>query len=190
MTIQEALAQSGFTSDEIAALDAKKLAAFGSVLTNAEQKESAAKDAVAKAEADLAAAKAAQEAAELAGRANREFYDGTIVPSLNGWEAQEQALKQEVTNAKALAAFYETQAKEAKSAGFIAADAPTFTPAAVVVPAKGPDGRFVAGGGGTPGSPTSRWKTSIIVSATGWTTDFGPCRSISAFPVVSSFLIQ
>jgi hypothetical protein len=154
MTIQEALAQSGFTAEEITAFDAKKLAAFGSVLTTAEQKETAAKDAVAKAEADLAAAKAAQEAAELAGRANREFYDGTIVPSLNGWEEKEKQYAQDISNAKALAAFYEAQNKAAKENGFIAADAPAFTPAAPVVPARDGGGKFVAGGGGTPGSPT------------------------------------
>lgn len=154
MTIQEALAQSGFTAEEITALDAKKLAAFGSVLTAAEQKETAAKDAVAKAESDLTAAKAAQEAAELAGRANREFYDGTIVPSLNGWEEKEKALQQEIANAKATAAFYEAQNKAAKEGGFIASDAPLFTPAVPAVPSRDGNGKFVAGGGGTPGSPT------------------------------------
>lgn len=154
MTIQEALAQSGFTAEEITALDAKKLAAFGSVLTAAEQKETAAKDAVAKAEADLVAAKAAQDAAELAGRANREFYDGTIVPSLNGWEEKEKALQQEIANAKATVAFYEAQNKAAKESGFIAADAPAFSPAAPVVPSRDGNGKFVANGGSTPGSPT------------------------------------
>jgi len=154
MTIQEALTQSGFTTEEIAALDAKKLSAFGTILTTAEGKEKAANDAVAKAEADLAAAKAAQEAAELAQRANKDFYDGTIVPSLNGWEATEQALKQEIANAKATAAFYEAQNKAAKEGGFIATDAPMFTPPVVTPPARDGGGKFVAGGGGTPGSPT------------------------------------
>lgn len=154
-TIQEVLAQSGFTAEEIAALDAKKLAAFGSVLTSAEQKEQTAKDAVAKAEADLVAAKAAQDAAELAGRANKEFYDGTIVPSLNSWEEKEKALQQEVANAKATAAFYEAQNKAAKEGGFIAADAPGFVPTAGVPAVRSSNGQFVAGTpGGTPGSPT------------------------------------
>jgi len=155
MTIQEALAQSGFTAEEIAALDAKKLAAFGSVLTTAEQKEQAAKDAVTKAEADLAAAKAAQDAAELAQRANKQFYDETIMPSLTGWEDKEKALQSELANAKALAAFYETQNKAAKDGGFIAADAPAFTPPVAANPARDASGKFVAGApGGTPGSPT------------------------------------
>lgn len=153
-TIQEVLAQSGFTPEEIAALDAKKLAAFGSVLTSAEQKEQAAKEAVTKAETDLASAKAAQDAAELAQRSNKEFYDGTIVPSLNSWEEKEKALQTEVANAKALAAFYETQNKEAKANGFVAADAPIFTAPAAVIPGRDGNGKFVAGApGGTPGSP-------------------------------------
>lgn len=153
-TIQEVLAQSGFTPEEIAALDAKKLAAFGSVLTSAEQKEQAAKEAVTKAESDLAAAKAAQDAAELAQRSNKEFYDGTIVPSLNSWEEKEKALQTEVANAKATAAFYETQNKEAKANGFVAADAPTFTAPVAVIPGRDGNGKFVAGAlGGTPGSP-------------------------------------
>lgn len=155
MTIQEVLLQSGFTAEEIAALDAKKLAAFGGVLTSAEQKEVAAKEAVAKAEADLAAAKAAQDAAELAQRSNREFYDKEIVPSLAGWEEKEKALQTEITNARALAAFYETQNKEAKTNGFIAADAPTFTAPVAATPGRDANGKFVAGApGGTPGSPT------------------------------------
>lgn len=154
MTIQEALAQSGFTAEEIAALDAKKLAAFGSVLTTAEQKEQAAKDAVVKAEADLAAAKVAQDAAELAQRSNKQFYDETIMPSLTGWEDKEKALQAEIANAKATAAFYEAQNKAAKDGGFIAADAPGFVATVPVIPGRDGNGKFVAGGGGTPGSPT------------------------------------
>ena len=153
-TIQEVLAQSGFSAEEIAALDAKKLAAFGNVLTTAEQKEQAAKDAVTKAEADLVAAKAAQDAAELAQRANKEFYDTTIMPSLTGWEDKEKALQQEVANAKATAAFYEAQNKAAKEGGFIAADAPGFVAPAAAAPGRDAGGKFVAGTpGGTPGSP-------------------------------------
>jgi hypothetical protein len=135
--------------------DAKVTSAFNGVLTTAEEKEKSAKDAVTKAEADLAAAKAAQDAAELAQRANKDFYDQTIMPSLTGWEDKEKALQQEVANAKATAAFYEAQNKAAKESGFIAADAPVFTPATPTLPAKGPDGRFVANApGSTPGSPT------------------------------------
>ena len=135
--------------------DAKVTSAFNGVLTTAEQKEQSAQDAVKKAEADLAAAKSAQDAAELAQRANKEFYDQTIMPSLTGWEDKEKALQQEIANAKATAAFYEAQNKAAKESGFIAADAPAFTAPAIATPVRGADGKFVAGApGGTPGSPT------------------------------------
>jgi type II secretory pathway pseudopilin PulG len=147
MTVAEILKASGMDDAAIAALDAKVLAGFNGVLTSAEESAK-------KAEEERVAAKAAQDAAELAQRANKEFYEGTIVPSLNGWETQEQTLKADLANQKALAAFYETQAKEAKASGFIAADAPGFTPTTPVVPARGEGGKFVAGGGGTPGSPT------------------------------------
>ena len=148
MTVAEILKASGLDDAAIAALDAKVLAGFTGVLTTAAEENK-------KAEEERLAAKAAQDAAELAQRANKEFYDQTIVPSLNGWEAQEQAMKQEIANAKALAAFYEAQNKAAKESGFIATDAPVFTPAAVVVPGRDANGKFVAGTpGGTPGSPT------------------------------------
>ena len=122
-----------------------KSTGFTGVLSTAEEERKAAAEAA-------AVAKAAQEAAELAQRSNKQFYDETIVPSLTGWETQEQAYKAELANAKALAAFYETQAKEAKASGFIAADAPVFTPQ---TPARDSGGKFVSGAqGGTPGSPT------------------------------------
>jgi len=153
-TVAEILKSTGFTDEQIAAFDPKAITAFNGVLTTAEQERAAAAESAKKAEEERVAAKAAQDAAELAQRANKEFYDQTIVPSLNGWETQEQALKTEIANAKAVAAFYETQAKAAKESGFIAADAPTFTPTAPVAPVRGEGGKFVAGGGGTPGSPT------------------------------------
>ena len=143
-TVAEILKESGLTDEQIAALDAKALTALNGVLTTAEQKEQAAKDAVTKAEADLVAAKAAQDAAELAQRANKEFYDQTIMPSLTGWEDKEKALQSELANAKALAAFYETQNKAAKDGGFIAADAPAFTPPVAANPARDASGKFVA----------------------------------------------
>jgi hypothetical protein len=151
-TVAEILKSTGFTDEQIAALDPKAITAFNGVLTTAEGERAAAAESAKKAEAERVAAKTAQDAAELAQRANKEFYDQTIVPSLNGWETQEQALKAEIANAKATAAFYEAQNKAAKDGGFIAADAPGFVPP--VVAPRAPDGKFVAGGGGTPGSPT------------------------------------
>lgn len=151
-TVAEILKASGLDDAAIAALDAKVLAGFNGVLTTAEQERTAAQEAAKKAEKDAADAKAAQEAAELAGRANKEFYDQTVMPSLTSWEEKEKALQSELANSKALAAFYETQNKAAKDAGFVAADAPKFTPEAQ---ARDDKGKFVAGApGATPGSPS------------------------------------
>lgn len=147
-TVAEILKSTGFTDEQIAAFDSKALTAFNGVLSTAEQERQAAQ----KAAAD---AKAAQEAAELAQRANREFYDQTIMPSLTGWEDKEKQYAQEIANAKALAAFYEAQNKAAKESGFIAIDAPGFVPSVQPVAGRGPDGKFVAGAAGaTPGSPS------------------------------------
>jgi hypothetical protein len=156
-SVAEILKASGLTDEQIAALDAKALTAFNGVLTTAEQERATAAESARKAEEERAAAKAAQEAAELAQRANKEFYDQTIMPSLTGWEDKEKQYAQEIANAKALAAFYEAQNKAAKESGFIAADAPAFNPTSVVIPARDGNGKFVANSpGGTPGSPTFR----------------------------------
>lgn len=147
-TVQEILIQSGLTPEQIAALDAKALTAFNGVLTTAAESAK-------KAEEERVAAKAAQDAAELAQRANKDFYDSTIMPSLTGWEDKEKSLQTEIANTRALAAFYEAQNKAAKEAGFVAADAPKFDPATVTVPGRDPSGKFVANSpGSTPGSPT------------------------------------
>jgi len=154
-TTAEILKASGFTDEQIAALDARAITAFNTVLTTAEQERTAAAESAKKAEEERVAAKAAQDAAELAQRANKQFYDETIMPSLTGWEDKEKALQQEIINAKALASFYETQNKAAKESGFIAADAPGFVAPVAGTPGRDGQGKFVAGGpGGTPGSPT------------------------------------
>jgi hypothetical protein len=156
MTVAEILLQSGLTTEQIAALDAKAVAAFTGVLTTAEAERTAAAESAKTAAAERIAAKASQDAAELAQRANSEFYNDTIMPSLTGWEDKEKALQAEIANSKALAAFYQEQNKAAKESGFIASDAPLFTPSAVTPPVRNAGGQFVAGGGGTPGSPTFR----------------------------------
>lgn len=153
-TTSEVLKASGFTDEQIAALDAKAISAFDTVLTTAGAERAAAAESAKTAEAERVAAKAAQDAAELAQRANAEFYEETIVPSLNGWDAQEQKLKQEVADAKNLAEFYEKQNKTAREAGFIATDVPLFTAPASTLPVRDGGGKFVTNGGGTPGSPT------------------------------------
>lgn len=169
-TVAEVLRKSGWTEDQINALDAKALAGFNGILTTAEQSKveaqqaaqkaeterQAAVTAAAQAEKDRQAAKVAQDAAELAQRSNREFYDTEIVPGLTGWEAEKKALETKAANDAALAAFYKAQNEGARGAGFIAADAPVFTPPATppLVAPRAPNGQYVAGApGSTPGSP-------------------------------------
>jgi hypothetical protein len=151
MTVEEVLRQTGFTDEQIKALDPKAITAFGGVLTAAEKErqEAATKEA---------AAKHAQDDAELAQRSNVEFYETKIVPSLTAWEEEKQKIENEKARAAAEAAFYRTQAEEAKKSGFIPNDAPGFDPAKFVAPnppARDDKGRYVTNvPGATPGSPT------------------------------------
>ena len=167
MTVEEILKQTGLTDEQIAALDAKAITAFGGVLSAAEQERQAATLAATKAEQDRAAAAAAseeaekqrqaaaaaKEAAEVAQRANAEFYDQTIAPALNNWGTEK-------ANLEAQAAFYRTQNEAARTAGFVPAEAPAFQAASGPAAAQGTQvrdaqGRYVAGApGGVPGSPT------------------------------------
>jgi hypothetical protein len=164
-TVKEILKQTGLTDDQITALDAKVVNAFGGVLTTAEQEHAAAQQAAAKAEQERAAAQtaaekaeqdrvaalAAQEAAEVAKRANAEFYDQSIAPALNNWGTEKSNLEAQV-------AYYKAQNEGARAAGFIPAEAPGFqAPAAAPGNGQGRDaqGRYVPNApGGTPGSPT------------------------------------
>lgn len=174
MTVQEALLASGFTKEQIDALDANTLKAFGGILTTAEQKEKDAVAAAAKAEADRQAAaeaakqaeairvvaQAAKDAAELEKRSNVEFYETKIMPALladsEQQKAVEAALQAGKINAEAEIAFYKAQLEGAKTAGFVAKDAPAWKapePVKKEEPGRGADGRFVAGRNQTPGSP-------------------------------------
>lgn len=164
-TVQEILKQTGLSDEQIAALDAKAISAFGGVLTAAEQKEQTAQQAAQKAEQDRlvavdsakkaeeerAAAAAAREAAEVAQRSNAKFYDESIAPALNNWGNEKVQKDAEL-------AFYKTQLEGAKANGFVPSDAPAFAAPAPVPGASQPrdgQGRYVAGApGGTPGSPT------------------------------------
>jgi hypothetical protein len=155
-TVTEILEQTGFTKEQIAALDPKLVTTFSGIMTDAEQKQAAAVAAAAKAEADRQAAAETLDKTQLERRSLNEFYETKVVTGLTGWEEEQKKLRTEAANAQALAAFYEAQNKSARDAGFIAAEAPKFTPAAVD-PNAGRDGqgRFVAGApGGTPGSPS------------------------------------
>jgi hypothetical protein len=142
-TVEEVLRESGFTDEQIAGLDQKAVTAFTGVLSKAERERQEAK--------------AAQDAAELAQRSNVDFYENKIAPSLVQWEEEKQKLENEKARQAAEAAFYRTQAEEAKKSGFIAADAPSFvapTPTTTTTTNRDPQGRYVANApGGTPGSP-------------------------------------
>ena len=164
-TIQEVLKQTGFTDEQIAALDPKVVTAVGGVLTMAEQKEQTAQAAQAEAtrlsqaaeehkkQAETAAKAAAEarEAAEIAQRSNAKFYDESIAPALNNWGTEK-------ANIEAERAYYKTQNEAARAAGFIPAEAPQFQPQVLPsAPATQRDaqGRYIAGApNGTPGSPT------------------------------------
>jgi hypothetical protein len=119
MTVEEVLKQSGFTDEQIRELEPRAITAFGGVLSQAERER----------------------------QANVDFYENSIVPSLTGWEEEKTRLDGERARLAAEAAFYRTQAEQARQSGFIPADAPGYVP-------RDGQGRYVAGApGGTPGSP-------------------------------------
>lgn len=146
MTVEEVLRQSGFTEEQIKALDPKAISAFSGVLSTAEKERHEATTA--------------RDAAELAQRSNVDFYENKIAPSLTAWEEEKQRYENDRARAAAEAAFYRTQAEEAKKGGFIATDAPGFDVNKFVPPNPGVQprdgqGRYVANvPGSTPGSPT------------------------------------
>jgi hypothetical protein len=146
ITVEQVLRESGFSDEQIKALDAKVIGAFGGVLTAAEQEKSAAQQA--------------REAAELAQRSNVDFYENKIVPSLTNWEEEKQRIENEKARAAAEVAFYRTQNEEGRKGGFIPADAPGFDASKFTAPnpnvmPRDDKGRYVAGvPGATPGSPT------------------------------------
>jgi hypothetical protein len=164
----ELLKQTGFTQEQIDALDPRLANVWTGITSAAEQKEKEAVAAAARAEADRKAAeesakqaeaareaaKAAQDATELEKRSNVEFYETKVMPGLLGFEEEKKNLETARINAESRATFYETQVKGLKDAGFLPADAPAF-----VVPNSLPannagsrdgQGRFVAGTNGSP----------------------------------------
>jgi hypothetical protein len=142
-TVEDVLRQSGFTNDQIGALDQRAITVFSEVLSTAERERQEAKTA--------------QDAAELAQRSNIDFYENRIAPSLANWEEEKSRIENEKARVAAEAAFYRTQAEEAKKTGFIPAEAPGFDAsrfAPPVTPPRDGQGRYVANApGGTPGSP-------------------------------------
>jgi hypothetical protein len=95
-TVAEILKQSGFTDEQISAMDAKAITAFTNVLSTAEQD---------------------REAAEVAQRSNAQFYDGTIAPALNQWGSEKASME-------AQTAYYRSQLESAKQSGFIPSELP------------------------------------------------------------------
>jgi hypothetical protein len=164
-TVQEILKQSGLNDEQIAAVDAKVMAGVTGVLTAAEQAQHTAQEAAAKANADLLATQQAQEkadkerqaavqekeAAETIKRANEQYYAESIVPALNTWGTEKANLEAEI-------AFYRKQNETARNSGFIAAEAPKFTPPEASfseAQVRDNKGRYAANvPGATPGSPT------------------------------------
>jgi hypothetical protein len=122
MTVEEVLKQSGFTDEQIRALEPKAITAFGGVLSAAEQERTQA---------------------EVARRANEQFYEGQIAPSLVAWDEEKSRLDADHARLAAEAAYY----REAARAAGLPMDAPGVQP-------RDGQGRYVAGApGGTPGSP-------------------------------------
>jgi len=160
-TVAEVLKQSGWSQEQIDALDAKAMQGFTGVLTASEQVQKSAQEAAAKAEADrkaaeaaVASAKAVQDATELQKRSVDEFWQNTYNPGVAAWEKEKQELARKASDAAAEAAFYKAQRESLKELGLIPADAPAFTPTAVTPDAasgsRDAQGRFVPGPSGSP----------------------------------------
>lgn len=140
-TVAEVLKETGFTEEQIKALDPKALTAFDGILSTAEKER---KDAT-----------SARDQAELAQRSNVEFYETKIAPSLTAWEEEKGRIENDRAKASAEAAFYRTQAEEAKKSGFIPTEAPGFDPSKFNSQPRDGQGRYVPNApGSTPGSPT------------------------------------
>ena len=134
-SVQEILRQTGFTDEQIIALDPRAMTAFTGVLTAAEQERQAAAQAAQEAAQERATAEAAL-------NGNRQLYDQQIAPALNNWGTEK-------ANMEAQLAFYRAQNDAARTAGFVPAEAPGFQQP------RDAGGRYVSGApGSVPGSPT------------------------------------
>jgi hypothetical protein len=148
--LADVLKQSGLTDEQIAAIDAKALAAADTYVSKVEKD---AQDLAVKAEADrkakevdAAAAKTAQEAAELQKRSVDEFWTNTYNPGIAAWEVERTKLAKAAADAAAEAAFYKTQRETyLKELNIDPSNAPAFA-APTPVPA--------ADQNRTPGTPT------------------------------------
>ncbi len=156
-TVAEVLKQSGWTQEQIDALDQKARTGIETYVSNdyqtAEQKDKAAQDLAVKAEADrkaqesaAAAAKDAQDAAELAQRTTNEFWNTTYPPAIAAMETEKAKLAKEAADSKAEAAYYKAQRESyLTTLGLKPEDAPVFTPSSNTPPPEPAK---------TPGTPT------------------------------------
>jgi hypothetical protein len=167
-TLAEVLLKSGWTQAQIEALDANSRTGLNDyvsgIYATAEQKETGAKQAAEKAEADRkaaeasqAAAKAAQDAAELAKRSTDEFWTTTYPPALAAMEAEKAKLAKEAADSRAEAAYYKAQRESyLGTLGIKPEDAPAFAPAGTPPPDPNK----------TPGTPTFV-DPNVIISRVG-----------------------
>ena len=136
MTLQEVLLKSGWSQAQIDALDAKAMSGLTEYVSSAEQNAVKAETDRKAAEAQAAAAREAQEKAELGVRSSQEFWNNVYAPGMAEAEAEKTKLAKEAADARAEAAFYKTQRESyLGTLGIKPEDAPVFTPAAVTPPA-------------------------------------------------------
>jgi hypothetical protein len=120
-TVAEILKETGLTDEQIAAIDAKALTGFTTILSTAEQ---------------------AREKAELAQRATSEKFETEINPALNQWANEKGAYETKF-------AAYKAALKAAEEGGYTIP--PMLKEATVTpTPARAEDGKFVAGSTGSP----------------------------------------
>jgi hypothetical protein len=97
-TVEEILKQSGFTEEQIKALEPKAITAFSNVLSTAQAER----------------------------EANATFYDTQIVPSLTNWEAEKQRMDSRAAQVEAENAFYKTRDQQLRASGVIGDDVPGY----------------------------------------------------------------
>jgi hypothetical protein len=126
-TVQEVLKNSGWTDEQIAALDAKATEGLTNVLSTADQ---------------------IREAAELKERKISEYMSTQVTPALNNWASEKARIEAEN-------AYYRKLAEEAKAGGFVGEVTPPGSPTldASGQPRNPQTGQFVAGQNPVPGSP-------------------------------------
>jgi hypothetical protein len=126
-TVADVLKETGWSEDEIKALDQTKMEGLTRVVSSANE---------------------SQEKAEFALRAQREEYDKTIAPALANWADRDTVLSTKLAAAEQFIA-------KVKDSGYLPKEIleaiPTITPSTPAT--RGADGKFVPGANASPGSP-------------------------------------